>query len=389
MSDTTNAKVSMEDGLITEEALEQLRGRIGMRMRIRNVFNETASRDAIRHFADGVGDPNPLWRDEGYAQKTVYGRIPAPPSWVFSVFPAWVQQGLRGVAGFHFATDIEFFKPILVDDKIVPECIFAGFDEKPSRFAGRMIVEHQEGSYFKQGGVLVARSKVSIARVERAASRSKGKYSQIQLPHPWQEEQLQEVEDQVLAEETRGAAPRYWEDVGLGDELTPVVKGPFGLTDMIAYCAGAAPIELLAHHVALRKYRAHPAWAFRDPSTLALEPIYGVHYNKAAANAMGLAYPYDVGIQRQCWHIHLLTNWAGDDGWIKRVSAEYRSFVYFSDVVWLRGKVVEKYVEDGEHCVDIETSAFNQRDENTMPGHATIALPSKETGYNPVRTRIG
>ncbi|MBI4321550.1 MAG: MaoC family dehydratase N-terminal domain-containing protein [Chloroflexi bacterium] len=378
----------MGDGLITDEALEQLRSRIGSKMRIRNIFNELASKDAIRHFADGVGDPNPLWRDEQYARETRYGRIVAPPSWIFSVFPAWVQQGLRGVGGFHSGTEVKFFKPIVEGDVIKPECVFTGFEEKPSRFAGRMIMEHQEGRYFNQKDELVARTKVWIARVERAAGRKTGKYTGIELPHPWRERELRDIEEQVLAEEVRGAKPRYWEDVSVGDDLGPVVKGPFGLTDMIAYCVGAAPIDTLAHHVALRKYRDHPSWAFRDPATSALEPIYGVHYNKAAANAMGLPYPYDVGIQRHCWLIHLLTNWAGDDGWIKRNRAEYRHFVYMSDVVWLRGKVTRKYVEDGETCVDVETSAFNQRGENTMPGEATFVLPSKARAYHPLDTRV-
>jgi len=138
-------------------------------------------------------------------------------------------------------------------------------------------------------------------------------------------------------------------------------------------------VKLEAHEVALRKYRKHPAWAFRDPNTYALEPIFAVHYNKEAALAMGLPYPYDVGTQRHSWQIHLLTNWMGDEGWLKRSRAEYRRFVYLSDVIRLTGRVVKKYLdENGEHCVDIETHAFNQRGEDTMPGTATVILPSRE-----------
>ena len=68
----------------------------------------------------------------------------------------------------------------------------------------------------------------------------------------------------------------------------------------------------------------------------------------------------------------------GDDGWLKRSRAEYRKFVYLSDVVRISGKVTKKYVdENGEYCVDIETHAMNQRGEDVMPGEATIILPSK------------
>lgn len=118
-------------------------------------------------------------------------------------------------------------------------------------------------------------------------------------------------------------------------------------------------------------------------------PVYSVHYNKSATNALGLPYPYDVGAQRQCWLIHLLTNWRGDEGWLKKNYAEYRRFVYHSDVVYLSGKVTKKYIdENGEHCVDIETWAKNQRGENVMPGHSTVILPSRNKGIGPLDSRL-
>ena len=36
-------------------------------------INEVASRDLIRHYADGIGDDNPLWRDVNYARNTRWG----------------------------------------------------------------------------------------------------------------------------------------------------------------------------------------------------------------------------------------------------------------------------------------------------------------------------
>jgi hypothetical protein len=139
----------------------------------------------------------------------------------------------------------------------------------------------------------------------------------------------------------------------------------------------------------LRSYKKHPAWAFKDPDTHALEPIYAVHYNRRAANAMGLPQAYDVGIQRHCWGIHLVTNWMGDEAWLKKSYSEYRKFVYLSDVVWIKGRVTKKYVdEEGDHCVYIERSAVNQRQENVMPGYAIVSLPSKQSGYSPLDKRI-
>jgi hypothetical protein len=76
--EAAGGSAQMAEGLITPEALEKWKERIGMKMRIGNQFNELASKDAIRHFCDGIGDPNPLFRDEEYAKKTRYGSIVAP-----------------------------------------------------------------------------------------------------------------------------------------------------------------------------------------------------------------------------------------------------------------------------------------------------------------------
>ena len=80
----------------------------------------------------------------------------------------------------------------------------------------------------------------------------------------------------MLAETPRGATPRYWDDVQVGEEIDTITKGPIGLTDEIAFVAsGAAPIpRLAAHGVALRRYRKHPRWAYRDPTTHALACLF-------------------------------------------------------------------------------------------------------------------
>jgi hypothetical protein len=82
--------------------------------------------------------------------------------------------------------------------------------------------------------------------------------------------------------------------------------------------------------------------------TNALEPIFSIHYHKEAAEAMGLPYPYDVGTQRHCWLIQSLTDWMGDEGWIKKCYGEYRRFVYLPDVITIKSKVVEKCIDEDD-----------------------------------------
>ena len=88
------SKVRMQDSTISDEMIEEMRAKIGLKLRIdHSLWNEEATRMTILKFADGIGDPNRLWRDPVYAVKTRYGAIVAPPSWVFSVFPVFNLDG--------------------------------------------------------------------------------------------------------------------------------------------------------------------------------------------------------------------------------------------------------------------------------------------------------
>jgi acyl dehydratase len=380
--------MGLSDGKFTEEGISELRSKIGTELALPLIFNDSATKARIRAFVDGIGDVNPLFRDENYAKNTRYGRIVAPPSWIYSVATGAAFTSLRGVHGFHSADDLEFYRPILVGDTLTPRAILRDVKEKVGKFAGRMIMEYHEKTYHNQRKELVAKGTALVIRTERSSAREKKKYSALTLPHPWTEEELKAIEDEALNEQIRGGNIRFWEDVEIHENLSPLVVGPLGLTDEIAFCMGVGG-PLKAHGAMLRLYRKSPAWGFRDSETHALESIAAVHFNKNAAREAGLPYPYEVGVQRNCWFIQFLTDWMGDDGWLKRCYAEYRNFIYLSDAVWFRGEVTGKYIDNaGEHCVDIEATALNQRSQNTTVARATIILPSREAQTFPVAKRL-
>jgi acyl dehydratase len=379
----TGISKELATGKFTDEMLADMRALIGTELRTDAcVNNEYATRLAILRFAEGIGDDNPLWTDVDYAASTKLGLLVAPPSFIFACLGS-VQVGWRGLGGFHAETKMTFHRQIHVGDKITARVYFDGFDGPidASNFAGRRIKDYLRQEYWNQNDELVATFICSRMRFERTEMQARRESRKVELPHPWKDEELEAIEEDILAESPRGAETRYWDDVQIGDELDVITKGPIGLTDEIAYiAAGAAPIpRLSAHGVALRRYRKHPKWAFRDPHTHALEPVYSVHYNDYAASLQGAQIAYDVGIQRTCWQIHSLTNWMGDDGFLKSLHGQYRSHVYLSDVVRLGGRVVAKEVDqDGDHVVRIETWATNQRGQKCMPGSAVIVLPKRE-----------
>ena len=380
-----------KEGAITDEALEKLRQKIGMKLRPIEWwgYNHQASTDTISHFADGVGDPNPLWRDEEYAGKTSYKGIVAPPSFLLTVFVPAYWLGLSGVHAFHSGSDYEFYKPIYPGDKLHTELKFIGFDEKTTDFAPKWIIQYFECPYYDQQDELVAKAIGSIVRAERSGMKAKGKYTKIQYPHPWTEDEVKKIEEEVLDEQIRGSKTRYWEDVKEGEEIPQLVKGPLGITDVISWMMGGNTMMLPAHSVALRFYKNNPGMTLWHPGTHTNEIIETVHWDTVASATSGLPYPYYYGAQGQSWLIQSITHWMGDDGWLKKTKSEYRKFVYLSDVVRIKGKVVKKYVdEDGEHCIDIESSAMNQREENIMPTYSTVALPSREKNHWPVQRRL-
>ena len=368
-------------GRFTDEMLAEMRGLIGTELRTeQSVNNEFATRHAILRFCEGIGDGNPLWTDQLYAESTAFGGLIAPPTFIFACLGS-VQVGWRGLGGFHAETKLEFHQVIREGDRVTARVIFDGFDgPDDSSFAGRRIKDYLRQEYCNQRNELVATFICSRVRFERTEAQGRAKAREIVLPHPWTQEDIERIEGDVLAERPRGAEPRYWEDIKVGDEIDVVTKGPLGLTDFIAFiAAGAAPIpRLSAHGVALRRYRQHPRWAYRDPATHSLEPVYSVHYNDYAAKLQGAQAAYDVGIQRTCWQVHSLTNWMGDHGFLKAANSQYRAHVYLSDVVRLGGQISGKLIDpDGDHVVNLTTWAVNQRGQNVMPGVATIVLPSK------------
>jgi acyl dehydratase len=385
----TTPEARMPEARLTPELIERMRARAGTQLRIEHsTNNEEATRIAVAKFTAGIGDVNPLWSDPGHATASPYGAPVAPPSFLIGCFSG-IQFGWPGLGSFHNVSHVDLKAPIYVGDTVRATCTYDGFTgPRPSNFAGDMVTDLFTNRYVDQDGRELGEIRWEVVNFERAAAKEKtadkaSKGSGPELPHPWKEEELERWDAQVLAERPRGAEPRFWEDVEVGDHADTLTKGPIGLTDEIAFVVGGGtPIpRLSAHAVALHSYAKHPAWSFRDPETGAQEPIYSVHYNRHAARAMGVGYPYDVGFQRQCWQIHHLTHWAGDDGWVKACSSRYRRFVFLSDVVELSGTVTAKRVDDdGEHVVDLETRAVNQRGEDVMPGTATVALPSREAG---------
>ncbi|MBI2908286.1 MAG: MaoC family dehydratase N-terminal domain-containing protein [Chloroflexi bacterium] len=364
-----------EHAVITQEMIDQVRARIGVEITPREpYYNRAATIDTIRHFVDGIGDLNPLYRDPDCARKTRYGRIAAPPCFLYSVCWAPSSMGFPGIHAWHSGSDWSFHQPILMDDHFTYTWTMTDLVEKTrSQMANRTFIQYHDLLYKNQKGEVVAKQHHWAIRAERKSSGEKGKYRDIPKAE-YTSEELEAIYSDYDKEDIRGANPRYWDDVQVGDELTPVVKGPLSTRDMIAWSMGGGTPFMKAHGIFLRYARRHVAVAMIDSQTGALDVPELVHEEDSRAQEIGIAGAYDYGCQRISWLGHLLTNWMGDDGFLKSLYAELRRFNIVGDTTWCRGRIARKYVDNSEHLVDIECWGENQRREITMPGRATVAL---------------
>jgi hypothetical protein len=254
--------------------------------------------------------------------------------------------------------------------------------------AGRVWTQHSDTIYKNQKDDVIAVCDGWTTRAERHASGSKGKYMKIEKHKPTAEE-IEKIIAACDSEEVRGANPRYWEDVQVGDELMPMAKGPLTIRDMIAWMMGGGSPFMKAHKIYFDFVRRHSGTVMIDHSTGELDAPEMVHIEDTRAQEIGIPAAYDYGNQRISWLGNLLTNWIGDDAFLKRLRAELRRFNLVGDTTWLKGKIVNKYIDDdGEHAVDIECWGENQREEIIMPGFATVALPSRDEKETPVQRRL-
>ncbi len=371
-------------GNIVEMGLEKYRqNMVGIIIRPQQ-GNETATKDAIRHFANGLGDPNPLWRDEDYANNSIYRSIIAPPSFLNAISEGQAIIGLPGLIATFVGSKWDWFKLIRVNDRFsVTNQLLDLKDLKGSGGCRRFL---QSGilNYYNQEGELVGRCKWNIMRTEaKLGLRDKGEQEKERGKteiHRYSEEELTAIYEAIDKEEIRGGKPRYFEEVNFGDELKPVVKGPLSLSDMVAWAIGTGWHRIeLAHGLKLSHLRANPGLSYIDPDTGVPEPIANSHFLPSAARIlMGSHLPLDLGFQRVSWLGHVVTNWMSDYGFLKKLEARLKSFVRFGDTTWCKGKVTGKYIEEKEHIVECEIWSENQHGEITTTGRADVVLPSRE-----------
>jgi acyl dehydratase len=383
---------------LTDEDIERARLLLGVDTanRSRELYS-VATPDAIRNWALGVGDDNPLYTEEEYGPTTRWGSQIAHGTMVGHVktpmlgdpVPAEIKAAtkslFRGVHVFVSGGTWDWYRPLRPDDRVFSYSGAESLEVKKSEFAGRSVVRVRRDVALNQFGEVLGVYRILSVLTERKASRQRGKYADIEPAH-YSDADYERIDAIYESEAPRGAEPRFWEDVEVGDAMPPMVKGPLTVTEIIAFHAGGygfVPYGLRSSRVGYKNRRRIAPFYIKNEQGV-WDVAQRLHWDSEWSKAIGNPMAYDYGVLRQSWFYHHVSDWAGDDAFIEKMSDSIRKFNYHGDAQFLSGEVVAKREEDGRHLVDLRLSMVNQRDVETAYATATVSLPSRTVGLPPL-----
>ena len=299
-------------------------------------FNTEVRIDLIRHFVDGIGDINPLFRDREYAKNTKYGCLLAPPGFLETINYAQHPEGVPpGVRGFLSGSQWQYFRPVCEGDVYTARVIHpAKVETKHSSSGGSLVILYENGDLIKQGGEITA--SYSSWVIHKEARSEPGGHSDVNQPDP--EYTVEYIEDVYEAQDNeipRGSEPRYWEDVTVGEELPPVVRGPYTLSERFAWFVGKGNPPVC---VSDRLYRIIAA---NEPERKGIyDPKLNIYKHPSMFDIKtgreGQQKFHDAGAQRSAWRNMVFTNWIGDEGFLWKSRSEIRGFNFEGDVTWCK-----------------------------------------------------
>jgi amino acid adenylation domain-containing protein len=332
--------------------------------------------DAIRHFAYGTSDDNPLWLDSSYAARTCFGRPVAPPAFLTSVlYPVLHGAPVETVLS-NLISELTFqwYLPVFEGDSLQANSKQTDVLETQDRNGETLICINSETNYWNQRDECVAKAACTLTRALQ-------KHGALRVDRPiyrYSDDELAaigEAQRQARRSGDRLLDPRR---INIGEELPPLVRGPMTIGDLVCWQTAIGPA-----------YRAG-ALGYRDalavPHSTVKHPITGwpvrdsqQHEDFLLAAQRGMPLPFDNGVMRFAWVCPLLTDWMGDDGTLQRLTVRLIAPNLYGDTTWYRGTVVSKTHVDEGMVTGIRITGSNQVGETTTIGDAIVLIPLRPT----------
>ena len=201
---------------LTDSDIERARMLVGVQVASKSHEHiSRATYDAIRNFALGAGDDNPLFVDEHYGETTRWGSQIAPNSMAQIInfpmlgdpMPAEIKKAAKGLfRGIHVFVSggtTDWYRPIYPGDRLYSYSGEEVLEEKTSEFAGRSVIQNDRNVKLNQRGEVVAVHRVLRVLTERRTAKDRGKYADIE-PASYSDADIAAIDD-IYAAETRAA----------------------------------------------------------------------------------------------------------------------------------------------------------------------------------------
>ncbi|MBQ9031282.1 MAG: hypothetical protein IJ106_07500 [Parasporobacterium sp.] len=331
-----------------------------------------ATQDAIRNFTEWVDPWNPLFKD---------GTI-APPHFLESVnsLTVWPPHPAEGFLDHDYAGDyFEYDRPIRAGDSFTvsrSRNIIEDISEQVGDGLRHFAFCNNFCDVFDAAGRRVGRSETLVGLTLRPQPNVPDPDQFPYSDHIYTPEEWEYINSIIDGEQIRGQKPRYWEDVRLGEKITPVTIGPTTIWDMVAFCAARHEIPF---HPS-RFFRSLPGGGglIEDEITHNTFVPLCWHFSAERSRLVGNARPFNFGGSGANQMLRLATNWCGDDGQVRVLNWRHVTRTHHGDCTIGYGRVVRKYKRGDEYCVDIQVFLLNEcRGNLSETAVITVALPTR------------
>ncbi len=354
------------------EFAERSRALSGQIVTEREPWNGVATRDAIRHFAYGTADDNPLWLDPDHARAGGHDGVLAPPAFLISVLYPVLHGSTEGAPLSSLLRDIEFQwqRPIREGERLLGTTRQGGVEVvRPRGGLPRVYVETL-ATYQDESGREVGRARSTVVRLrhrdgDRVVDRG---------VHRYRPEELARIVSQIDGEVRTGRRVLTGRDVDVGQTLPPIVRGPLTIGDLICWHAAVGP-AYRPGPLGLKDTRAAPGFTVVNPLTGWPVKFTHQHEDPNLSGQRGMPGPFDNGVMRFAWAAPLLTNWLGDAGFLERLRLTIHAPVLYGDTSWYTGTVVSKHEAADRTRVRVRVTGTNQLGAVTTAGDADVLLP--------------
>jgi acyl dehydratase len=346
-----------------------------------------ATPEAMKRFALAADPWNPIWRDEDYARNTRWGTILGIPGWLDAdtqiTYSPEVPPSMGFGGGQWLGENWDYFKPVRMNDVFRVWCRrpqlvdIAALDGKGPRVF--QFLAH-DVDVLNQKDEIICKLKLCLEIVVTPEPPEGMAAEAItDKVYKYTKEEMNFIDRVFKGEEVRGDKIRWWEDVKVGDKLKSVLMGPTTLWDAIVYTAGRGEMELIPMLEVRRKAKELQPWMIvEDPETGVIHHGIENHHADLVAKLRGLPHAIHYGTMQRQTLTRCVTNWMGDDGFIRRFYWRHLGHFYIGDTIICDGRVKSKRVENGEHLVEVAVTIHNLRGNVTASAVAAVSLLSKE-----------